>query len=140
MVNFNPIDKDHIVRWQFDLENTKERPLHKIKANLPHWAEFEILRNVALHLEGTLYNFLYVNSLSGYSKQQFKSNFHSDWIKSVGKTDTSLKKAHTKIDPILSWKEAHLLWPKQWKRAHTRCRYAFGGQSTCAKAHRVCQT
>jgi len=29
MVNFNPIDKDYIVRWQSDLENTKERPLHK---------------------------------------------------------------------------------------------------------------
>ena len=24
--------------------------LHKIKANLPHWAEFEILRNGALHV------------------------------------------------------------------------------------------
>jgi len=23
----------------------KERPFHKIKAKLPHWAEFEILRN-----------------------------------------------------------------------------------------------
>jgi len=29
MVNFNPIDKDYIVRWQSDLENTKERLLHK---------------------------------------------------------------------------------------------------------------
>jgi len=29
MVNVNPIDKDYIVRWQSDLENTKERPLHK---------------------------------------------------------------------------------------------------------------
>ena len=29
MVNFNPIDKDYIVRWQSDLKNTKERPLHK---------------------------------------------------------------------------------------------------------------
>jgi len=29
MVNSNPIDKDTIVRWQSDLENTKERPLHK---------------------------------------------------------------------------------------------------------------
>ena len=48
MVNFNPIGWDYIVRWQSDLENTKERPLHKIKANLPNWAEFEILRNGAL--------------------------------------------------------------------------------------------
>ena len=29
MVNFNPVDKDYIVSWQSDLENTKERPLHK---------------------------------------------------------------------------------------------------------------
>jgi len=29
MVNFNQIDKDYIVRWQSDIENTKERPLHK---------------------------------------------------------------------------------------------------------------
>ena len=29
MVNFNPIDWDYTVRWQSDLENTKERPLHK---------------------------------------------------------------------------------------------------------------
>ena len=29
MVNFNPIDQDYNVRWQSDLENTKERPLHK---------------------------------------------------------------------------------------------------------------
>ena len=29
MVNFNPIDKDYIVEWQSDLENRKERPLHK---------------------------------------------------------------------------------------------------------------
>jgi len=28
MVNFNPIDKDYIVRWQSDIENTK-RPFHK---------------------------------------------------------------------------------------------------------------
>ena len=47
MVNFNPIDKDYILRWQSDLENTKERPLHKIKENLPHWAELEIVRNCA---------------------------------------------------------------------------------------------
>jgi len=46
MVNFNPIDSDNSVRWQSDLENTKERPFHKIKGNLPHWAEFEILRTV----------------------------------------------------------------------------------------------
>jgi len=43
------IQKNRIkLSWQSDLENTKERPLHKIKANLPHWAEFEILRNGAL--------------------------------------------------------------------------------------------
>ena len=29
MVNFKPIDYDYIVIWQSDLENTKERPLHK---------------------------------------------------------------------------------------------------------------
>jgi len=29
MVDCNPIDKDYIVRWQSDLENTKERPIHK---------------------------------------------------------------------------------------------------------------
>jgi len=29
MVNFNPIDKDYSVRWQSDLENTKERLLYK---------------------------------------------------------------------------------------------------------------
>jgi len=29
MVNLNPIDKDCTVRWQSDLENTKERPFHK---------------------------------------------------------------------------------------------------------------
>ena len=29
MVNFNPIGNDYIVRWQSDLEKTKERPLHK---------------------------------------------------------------------------------------------------------------
>jgi len=29
MVNFNPIHSDYIVRWQSDIENTKERPLHK---------------------------------------------------------------------------------------------------------------
>jgi len=29
MVNFNPKDYDYIVRWQSDLENTTERPLHK---------------------------------------------------------------------------------------------------------------
>ena len=29
MVNFNPIDYDYIVMLQFDLESTKERPLHK---------------------------------------------------------------------------------------------------------------
>ena len=29
MVNFNPIHYDYIVWWQSDLENTKERPLHK---------------------------------------------------------------------------------------------------------------
>ena len=29
MVNFNPIDYDYIVRWQSDLENTKERPFYK---------------------------------------------------------------------------------------------------------------
>jgi len=37
----------------FYLENTKVRPftsLHKIKANLAHWAEFEILRNGAYTL------------------------------------------------------------------------------------------
>jgi len=27
--NLNPIDKSYIVRWQSDLENTKDRPLHK---------------------------------------------------------------------------------------------------------------
>jgi len=41
MVNFNPIDKNYIVRWQSDLENTKEsrlpvcdKPYHKIKENI----------------------------------------------------------------------------------------------------------
>jgi len=29
MANFNPIDSDYIVRWQSDIENTKERPHHK---------------------------------------------------------------------------------------------------------------
>jgi len=29
MVVFNPIYGFYIVRWQSDLENTKERPLHK---------------------------------------------------------------------------------------------------------------
>jgi len=29
---------------------TKERPLHKIKENLPHWAELAILRNGAMHM------------------------------------------------------------------------------------------
>jgi len=28
---------------------TQERPLHKIKANLPHWAEFEIMRSSAFY-------------------------------------------------------------------------------------------
>jgi len=55
MVNFNLIDKDYIVRWQFDLENTKEntlpvcdKPYHKIKENLPHLAELKNLWNYAL--------------------------------------------------------------------------------------------
>jgi len=61
MVNFNPIDKDYKVRWQSKQENTKERPLHKIKANLPHWAEFEILWNGAfnplqLYFQGLVQN------------------------------------------------------------------------------------
>jgi len=49
------MDKDYIVRWQSDLENTKEsifpvcdKPLHKIKENLPHWEEHENLWNGAL--------------------------------------------------------------------------------------------
>ena len=29
MVNFNSMDSGYIVRWQSDIENTKERPLHK---------------------------------------------------------------------------------------------------------------
>jgi len=29
MINFSPIDYNYIVRWQSDLENTKERPLYK---------------------------------------------------------------------------------------------------------------
>jgi len=43
LVNFNSIDKDDIVSWQSDLENTKEsilpvcdNPYHKIKENMPH--------------------------------------------------------------------------------------------------------
>ena len=41
MVNFNPIDRDYIVSWQSDLENTKEsifpvcdKPYHKITENM----------------------------------------------------------------------------------------------------------
>ena len=58
-VNFNSIDKDYIVRWQSDIENTQERPLHKPsqdQTNLPHWAEFEIFRNGALCLSVWRYN------------------------------------------------------------------------------------
>jgi len=42
MVNFNPIDKDYIVRWHSGVENTKESMPHvcdkhyyKIKENIP---------------------------------------------------------------------------------------------------------
>ena len=56
MVNFYPIDKDYIVKWQSDLEYTKEgivtvcdKPCHKIKENLPHWEELEKLWNCALY-------------------------------------------------------------------------------------------
>ena len=52
MVNFNPIDKDYIVSWQSDLENTKEsiprvcdKPYHKIKENMPLGEEHEKLWN-----------------------------------------------------------------------------------------------
>jgi len=53
MVNFNPIDKDYIVRWQSDLKNnTKEsilpvcdKPLHKIKENQLHWEELKNKQN-----------------------------------------------------------------------------------------------
>jgi len=55
MVNFNPIDYDYTVRWQSDLENTKER-LHKIKESLLHWVELEILQNGAFN--GVLENVL----------------------------------------------------------------------------------
>jgi len=51
MVNSNPIDLDYIVSWQSDLENTKERPLHKPsqdQSKSTALAEFEILRNGAL--------------------------------------------------------------------------------------------
>jgi len=55
MVNFNPIDKNYIVRWQSDLENTKEsilpvcdKPYHKIKALLPLWGGS--LKNVELSI------------------------------------------------------------------------------------------
>jgi len=44
------IHLDYIVRWQSDLKTQKKDPftsLHKIKANLPHWAEFDFLRNGA---------------------------------------------------------------------------------------------
>jgi len=50
---FNPIDYDYIVRWQFDLENTKESPLHKPlqdQRKLLHWAKLKILRMVHLDL------------------------------------------------------------------------------------------
>jgi len=52
MVNFNPIDKDYIVSWQSDLENTKEsilpvcdKPYHNIKQNMPLGKELENLWN-----------------------------------------------------------------------------------------------
>ena len=50
MVNFDPTDKDYIVSWQSDLENTKEsilsvcdKPYHKIKETMPLGEELENL-------------------------------------------------------------------------------------------------
>ena len=54
MGNVNPVDKDNIVRWQSDLENTKEsilpvdKPYHKIKENMPHGEELENVWNYPL--------------------------------------------------------------------------------------------
>jgi len=51
MVNFNPIDKDIILSGDNLIKKTQKKDpftsLHKIKTNLPLWAEFEILRNGA---------------------------------------------------------------------------------------------
>ena len=57
MVNFNPIDKDYIVSWQSDQENTKEiilpvcdKPYHKIKENMPLGEKLENLWNYPLNI------------------------------------------------------------------------------------------
>jgi len=57
IVSFNPIDKDYIVSWQSDLENTKEsihpvcdKPYHKIKENMPLGEELENVWNYPLYL------------------------------------------------------------------------------------------
>jgi len=62
MVNFNPIDYDYIVRWQSDLENTKEsilpvcdKPYHKIKENVPLGEELEILWNYPFQMDSPLF-------------------------------------------------------------------------------------
>ena len=58
MVNSNPIDKDYIVSWQSDLENTKEsilpvcdKPYHKIKENMPLGEELDNLWNYLLSIK-----------------------------------------------------------------------------------------
>jgi len=60
MVNFNPIDYDYIVRWQSDLEDTKEIPLHKPSQDWSKstalggvWNFAEILRNGAFNIGST---------------------------------------------------------------------------------------
>jgi len=65
-VNFNSIDQDYIVRWQSDLENTKESILpvcykfyHNIKENLPHLEELE---NVCITLKEYLFSFRTINN------------------------------------------------------------------------------
>jgi len=62
MVNFNPIDKDYIVNWQSDLENTKEsilpvcdKPYHKIKENMPLGEEHENLWNYPFNIQYNIF-------------------------------------------------------------------------------------
>jgi len=116
MVNFNPLDKDYIVRWQYVLENTKasilpvcDKPYHKIKANIPQGEELENVWNYPLKMGLWKFVWVYVfMRVDGFSEFTSRCRFESLYWKETGHFNKNFQNVKSFEMFTTNWVHAYL--------------------------------